>query len=75
MVCKNRGIHGFMGPSWVLIIYNICPPVIVYYTMVKCDKRLTVRANNTRQDGGRSYGAETRRKPGKLKRLKHSTVK
>ena len=26
MVCKNRGIYGFWGPSWVLITYNICPP-------------------------------------------------
>ena len=29
MVCKRRGIYGFLGPSWVLITYNICPPVIV----------------------------------------------
>ena len=28
MVYKNRGIYGFLGPSWVLITYNICPPVI-----------------------------------------------
>ena len=28
MVCKNRCIYGFLGPSWVLITYNICPPVI-----------------------------------------------
>ena len=28
MVCKNKVIHGFSGPSWVLITYNICPPVI-----------------------------------------------
>ena len=27
MVCKNRGIYGFLGLSWVLITYNICPPV------------------------------------------------
>ena len=26
MVCKNRGIYGFLGLSWVLITYNICPP-------------------------------------------------
>ena len=26
MVCKNRGIYGFLGPSWVLITYIICPP-------------------------------------------------
>ena len=30
MVCKNRAIYGFLGPSWVLITaYNIRPPVIV----------------------------------------------
>ena len=29
MVFKNWGIYGFLGPSWVLITYNICPPVIV----------------------------------------------
>ena len=29
MVCTNRGIYGFLGPSWVLITYNICPPVLV----------------------------------------------
>ena len=27
MVCKSRGIYGFLGPSQVLITYNICPPV------------------------------------------------
>ena len=26
MMCKIRGIYGFLGPSWVLITYNICPP-------------------------------------------------
>ena len=26
-MCKNRGIYGFLSPSWVLIAYNICPPV------------------------------------------------
>ena len=33
MVHKNTDIYGFLGPSWVLITYNICPPVIVapYY--------------------------------------------
>ena len=25
MVCKNRGIFGFLGTSWVLITYIICP--------------------------------------------------
>ena len=30
MVFKNWGIYGFLGPSWVLITYNICPPVIVF---------------------------------------------
>ena len=34
MVCKNRGICRFLGPSWVLITYIICPPVIV--GMVDC---------------------------------------
>ena len=24
---KKRGIYGVLGPSWVLITYNICPPV------------------------------------------------
>ena len=28
MVCKNRRIYGFLGPSRVLISYIICPPVI-----------------------------------------------
>ena len=28
-MCKNRGIYGFLGTSWVLTTYNICPPVIV----------------------------------------------
>ena len=28
MVCKNRGVYGFFGPSWVLITYTICPPEI-----------------------------------------------
>ena len=28
MVRKNRGIYGFLGPSSVLITYNICPPEI-----------------------------------------------
>ena len=27
MVCKNRGVYGFLSSSWVLITYNICPPV------------------------------------------------
>ena len=27
MVRKNRGMYGFLGASWVLITYNICPPV------------------------------------------------
>ena len=26
MVRKNRGMYGFLGISWVLIAYNICPP-------------------------------------------------
>ena len=26
MVCKNWGVYGFLGPSWVLITYIICPP-------------------------------------------------
>ena len=31
MVRKNRGMHGFVAPSWVLITtYNISPPVIVH---------------------------------------------
>ena len=31
MVCKNWGIYGFLGPSWVLITaYNICAPGILY---------------------------------------------
>ena len=21
MVCKNKGIHGFLGPSWVLLLW------------------------------------------------------
>ena len=25
-MCKNRGIYGLLGPSWVLITYIICPP-------------------------------------------------
>ena len=30
MVCKNRGVYGFLGPSGVLITtYIIAPPVIV----------------------------------------------
>ena len=28
MVCKNRGIYGFLSTSWVLITYNVCPPGI-----------------------------------------------
>ena len=32
MMCKNRGIYGFLGPSWVLIDYIICPRVIVVIT-------------------------------------------
>ena len=28
MVCNNRGGDGVLGTSWVLITYNICPPVI-----------------------------------------------
>ena len=28
-MCKNRGIYGFLGTSWVLITCNICPPGIV----------------------------------------------
>ena len=27
MGCKNRGIYGFLGTSWVLITYIICRPV------------------------------------------------
>ena len=27
MVRANRGIYGLLGTSWVLITYNICPPV------------------------------------------------
>ena len=31
MLQKNMGIHGFLGPSWVLITTHIiCPPVIAY---------------------------------------------
>ena len=26
MVCKKRGMYGFLGTSWVLITYIICPP-------------------------------------------------
>ena len=26
MVCRNRGIYGFLGACWVLITYIICPP-------------------------------------------------
>ena len=29
MVCKNRGMYGFLGTSWVLITYNTCPPGII----------------------------------------------
>ena len=25
-MCKNRGIYGVLGTSWVLIAYNTCPP-------------------------------------------------
>ena len=25
MVCKNRGIYGFLGPSWVLITVAMAP--------------------------------------------------
>ena len=28
MVCKNGGIYGVLGASWVLITYNVCPPGI-----------------------------------------------
>ena len=28
MLCKSRGVYRFLGPSWVLITYNICPPVM-----------------------------------------------
>ena len=28
MVSKNTGKYGFLGTSWVLITYNICPPVL-----------------------------------------------
>ena len=28
MVCKNTGMYGFLGPSWVL---NTMPPVIARY--------------------------------------------
>ena len=34
-MCKNRGIYGFLGPSWVLITYNICPPVTIYFEVCK----------------------------------------
>ena len=27
-MCKNAGVCGFLCTSWVLITYNICPPVI-----------------------------------------------
>ena len=33
MVCKNGGIYGFLGPSWVLITYNICPLGIVGWVL------------------------------------------
>ena len=29
MVCKNRGVYGFFGPSWVESTYITCPPVLV----------------------------------------------
>lgn len=31
MVYKNRTIYGFLGPSWILITYNLCPPVNSQY--------------------------------------------
>ena len=31
-MCKNWGIYEVLGPSWVLITYNICPPAIVQST-------------------------------------------
>ena len=34
MVCKNRGVYDFLCTSWVLITYNICPPVIVAHSYV-----------------------------------------
>ena len=32
IMCKNWGIYEVLGPSWVLITYNICPPAIVQST-------------------------------------------
>ena len=31
MVYKNRAIYGFLGPSWILITYIICPPVNIVW--------------------------------------------
>ena len=34
-MCKNRDTYGILGPSSVLITYNICPPrKIIRYTEI-----------------------------------------
>ena len=48
MVCKNRGICGFLGPSWVLITYNVCPPGIVA-PLSLCTPFIRMRANEAGQ--------------------------
>ena len=40
MVCKIWGIHGFLGPSWVLITCNICPPGIEFGSFFRLDLHL-----------------------------------
>ena len=42
MVCKSRGIYGFLGPSWVLITlapsktYSLYTIVYIYTSMYVC---------------------------------------
>ena len=49
MVCNNRGIYWFLGTSWVLITYIICPPVKKMVLTRGCsnhDKRLRVHRSS-----------------------------
>ena len=50
MVCKNRGICGFLGTSWVLSTYNICPPGVGKMGATLTDSLLATRTKEMHPD-------------------------
>ena len=55
MVCKNKDTYGFLGPSWVLITYNICPPVTSSRVEPALDGNVKARWDRNMKTKNRSF--------------------